>query len=514
MNLQTRDNCGILVPLSVYRKLKAFQHGGVYWDQQPQDLVRQYLGEILPPVETVVDGKESCGLFRRFDGGIEVVSRSRKVGSSGVPKKELARLANAVNAMRRAAEHPDTQPHNRMLLRNFRLPNPELDPDLYRLSGPLWKRRLHIIWGCEQTQDSSIAPEQATNTLKADQLHLLRLALFWLGLLGLLAALIWAIVRFGPVIGSRASYIVDRAPTAGVVVVSRDNPARSVALDLSASRDSDGRIAEHRVDWGDGSFSQIPPDEMTAKKTYDKDGDYPVTVTAIDDKGKPSEPTLVPVKFDHDAQMAAAGLARQQKEAEESTARRAQEEADRKAAEESERAAELAEKKRIAEEDAYKAVEERVLREAREKAASQAEEAARARAAKEAAEQEEASADAGKQLAKSPANSGQHQSGDESGIASFQDSLTGRPIKPLKFTRPLYPRNALNEGIEGSVTVEFVVDVGGRVKDIKVVESKNGQPFEPAVLRSLQNAKFRPLLIDGRPAEQKVRRTFAFTITK
>jgi TonB family protein len=487
MSLRIREDHGILVPLSQYRKLKAFQHGGYFWDQQPQNLVRQYLGEILPPAELVDDSNESCGLFRRFADGKEVISRSRKVGRFGVPKKELSKLAQAVDAMKRAAEHPDTQPNNRMLLKNFRLPNPEQDPDLYRLSGPLWKKRLHIIWGCEQSHDSSIAPEQVASTLKTDHLHFLRLMLFWIGILGILAALIWMMMRIAPAVETQAAYIADKAPTAGVVVGSHDNPGRTVSLDLGGSTDPDGQIKEHQIDWGDGTTELLPEGVNTASKTYDKDGNYPVKIRAIDEKGKASKPVSLLATFDHEAQMRA---------------------------EEAKRAEELAEKQRIATEEANRAAERKLLVEAREKAERQAEEAARAKAAMEAVKRQRDADELARNKKAAEASVNSTEPTQNNGTLSFQDTVTGKPIKPIKFTRPDYPRKAIYEGIEGFVTVEFVVNTSGKVKDIKVIDSKNGSYFKPPVLLSLNKTEFSPLLIDGQPTEQRVRRTFTFVIAK
>jgi TonB family protein len=67
-----------------------------------------------------------------------------------------------------------------------------------------------------------------------------------------------------------------------------------------------------------------------------------------------------------------------------------------------------------------------------------------------------------------------------------------------------YPDTAMKAGIEGRVYVEFVVDEDGRVLDPKVTK---GLPMgcNEAAVRAVQQARFKPGMIDGKPV--KVRQT-------
>jgi TonB family protein len=58
-------------------------------------------------------------------------------------------------------------------------------------------------------------------------------------------------------------------------------------------------------------------------------------------------------------------------------------------------------------------------------------------------------------------------------------------------------------GVDGKVTVEFVVDPNGRVVDPVIVSSSNPAYDRPA-LRSITSARFDPALADGKPVPRKV----------
>ena len=193
MPIRPRDKNGLLLPLSGYKKVKAFHSGGYYWDPLPQCLMLQFLGDYLPPVEVSQDHGEPVGWFRRFVGQKEVLSGSTPLGSRAVPKEQLDQLNEALKALHLAADANDTQQQNKELIYQFRLPSPEKDPELYRLRGPLWNRRLEILWGCEKAQDTSLNPADAIALLKQDRFYNLKKWLCWLAVLLLAMLLLWGL---------------------------------------------------------------------------------------------------------------------------------------------------------------------------------------------------------------------------------------------------------------------------------------------------------------------------------
>lgn len=79
---------------------------------------------------------------------------------------------------------------------------------------------------------------------------------------------------------------------------------------------------------------------------------------------------------------------------------------------------------------------------------------------------------------------------------------------------PLYPYHAKRQGIQGGVTVRFLVDKKGRVSRISVIKAKPQNIFESSVLRSLARWRFRPGRKDGRPVDTWVETDILFELEK
>ena len=81
-------------------------------------------------------------------------------------------------------------------------------------------------------------------------------------------------------------------------------------------------------------------------------------------------------------------------------------------------------------------------------------------------------------------------------------------IIPIVVIRPMYPRDALMEGLEGWVDVEFIITETGTVKDPRVVAANPPRVFNREALRAILKWKFKPRVVDGqaveRPAQQRI----------
>jgi TonB family protein len=73
-------------------------------------------------------------------------------------------------------------------------------------------------------------------------------------------------------------------------------------------------------------------------------------------------------------------------------------------------------------------------------------------------------------------------------------------VKPklLKPEQPVYPYNQARAGVNGTVTVEFIIDPQGRVRNPYVVGSNN-PAFERPAIDAVLKWKFSPGKMDGRP---------------
>ena len=148
---------GLLARAGDYEPLRAFSQGGFYWDRVPQQLIRESgLAEFLPPVEVEKDDRGKYGRFHLEQGRRELLTRSKPLGRRRIPPDQLRRLHQAIEGFNQRAAEPGAQQQNRELIQRFRLPNLALEPELYRLAGPWWNRRLQILWGCERTRDLSL----------------------------------------------------------------------------------------------------------------------------------------------------------------------------------------------------------------------------------------------------------------------------------------------------------------------------------------------------------------------
>jgi protein TonB len=77
----------------------------------------------------------------------------------------------------------------------------------------------------------------------------------------------------------------------------------------------------------------------------------------------------------------------------------------------------------------------------------------------------------------------------KAGIASMS-SLDHAPETTLQVS-PEYPYALKHSGITGEVTVEFVVDLNGRVRDVRVVKASHPEFVDPAV-RAVSRWRFQP----------------------
>lgn len=69
---------------------------------------------------------------------------------------------------------------------------------------------------------------------------------------------------------------------------------------------------------------------------------------------------------------------------------------------------------------------------------------------------------------------------------------------PIVKVAPIYPRRALERGLEGYVILEFTVTKNGTVADIVVIESTNSV-FNRAAMKAAAKFKYKPKVVDGEP---------------
>lgn len=87
--------------------------------------------------------------------------------------------------------------------------------------------------------------------------------------------------------------------------------------------------------------------------------------------------------------------------------------------------------------------------------------------------------------------------------------VTGRPafaqddadVLPLVRIAPDYPAEAVRQGLEGRVILEFTITAEGTTKDISVVESSSPL-FEQPAIAALDRWRYMPQTVDGEAVER------------
>ena len=78
-------------------------------------------------------------------------------------------------------------------------------------------------------------------------------------------------------------------------------------------------------------------------------------------------------------------------------------------------------------------------------------------------------------------------------VVTTSSKLNVREIPP----KPIYPRKAQRDGIEGTVSILFLVDEQGVPTEVKVVKSSNNFDLDNAARASAMKYRFVPRIING-----------------
>jgi protein TonB len=104
--------------------------------------------------------------------------------------------------------------------------------------------------------------------------------------------------------------------------------------------------------------------------------------------------------------------------------------------------------------------------------------------------------------------------GNGTGMTRAQADEIEVDLVPTYKQAPAYPVRALRAGLEGVVTVEFMIDTDGRVHAPTIVSADPPGVFDQAVLDALPNWRFSPRHMDGRAVERRARQDIRFTLQR
>ncbi len=116
----------------------------------------------------------------------------------------------------------------------------------------------------------------------------------------------------------------------------------------------------------------------------------------------------------------------------------------------------------------------------------------------------------------SSADDGGDRGGSSSGKAPspvHQNRLADRKEPELiHFVPPTYPLEAREEGVEGSVTLEYLINEKGEVKEVRVVKSSGDYRLDRSAVEAVKKWRYLPAVQDGIPRGVKRRRTIEFRL--
>ena len=97
----------------------------------------------------------------------------------------------------------------------------------------------------------------------------------------------------------------------------------------------------------------------------------------------------------------------------------------------------------------------------------------------------------------------------------FVEAVVDEPPERISFPQPDYPRILLEAGVEGTVTLEAIIDTTGHAEanSIKVISSTN-RAFEAPARDAMRRALFRPGRVRGQPVRVLVHMPLRFVIPK
>ncbi len=82
----------------------------------------------------------------------------------------------------------------------------------------------------------------------------------------------------------------------------------------------------------------------------------------------------------------------------------------------------------------------------------------------------------------------------------------------LNVVKPIYPQYELDNGVEADITVEILVNEGGRVEEVFVLAATGPKSFEYATLVAVRKFRFKPPIVDGQPMPLWIRFKIRFRI--
>lgn len=97
------------------------------------------------------------------------------------------------------------------------------------------------------------------------------------------------------------------------------------------------------------------------------------------------------------------------------------------------------------------------------------------------------------------------------GSAAAQPKDNPNPVKVVDITIP-YPPDALQQCVEGSVTMQYTVNARGSVEKIEFISRNGPESFEDVTRKAASRWKFFPKVLDGEMVAARLEQTITFEL--
>lgn len=91
-----------------------------------------------------------------------------------------------------------------------------------------------------------------------------------------------------------------------------------------------------------------------------------------------------------------------------------------------------------------------------------------------------------------------------------EEYLVSEMPVPISEIRPVYPKEAREKEIEGSVAMDVLIDAEGKVRQVSVIEGLD--LFRASALEAMKKFLFRPAKVDGKPVAVRIRYSIKFKL--
>jgi len=139
-------------------------------------------------VNESADGN-SC-TYCQVEGGKEFLVSSSPLGTRKIPLALHQRLQKGIDDLKAVATDASSTQNAKLVAREFKFPDPNRSPELYRYNMTIWKgARLNILWGVEGRGSGSVSAEDVLKVLKTEPVWVTwtkRVLAFWWLLIPLL----------------------------------------------------------------------------------------------------------------------------------------------------------------------------------------------------------------------------------------------------------------------------------------------------------------------------------------